>query len=157
MMKTRNTRWGFTLIELLVVVLIIGILSAVALPQYQKSVEKAHMVEAISIITKIAQAQELYRLEHGNFTRDITQLTLDIPGTSTTYAKTISAIQTPYFKFMASNSLANGHYSIALAYHDTGRRYMLTIHTDLTRGCNIYDDTKPYQQKLCQDWAAGKW
>ncbi len=56
---------GFTLIELLVVVLIIGILSAVAMPQYTKSVEKSRTTEALSNINTMRNQMELYILENG--------------------------------------------------------------------------------------------
>ena len=58
---------GFTLIELLVVVLIIGILSAVALPQYQKSVDKANAIEMKNFLNAYSKAQKLYFLQNNTY------------------------------------------------------------------------------------------
>ncbi len=56
---------GFTLIELLVVVLIIGILSSVALPQYTKAVAKARLAEALTNLKTFSEAVKLCELENG--------------------------------------------------------------------------------------------
>ena len=56
---------GFTLMELLVVVLIIGILASVALPQYERAVEKTRPMSVVSNISHIQKGIDIWLLENG--------------------------------------------------------------------------------------------
>ncbi len=73
---------AFTLIELLVVVLIIGILSAVALPQYQLAVQKSRLMSVLPVMRAINTAQEEYMLANGVYASSFDDLSIQLPANS---------------------------------------------------------------------------
>ncbi len=79
--KIRKNR-GLTLVELLVVVLIIGLLAAVAVPQYNKAVRKAHGTEALTALDALDKAVAAYYLENGSYEGVPDGLNLEIPALS---------------------------------------------------------------------------
>ncbi|ACC97662.1 PilE-like protein [Elusimicrobium minutum Pei191] len=89
---------GFTLIELLVVVLIIGILAAIALPQYQIAVEKSRASQAFIMVKAIKDASDRYQLATGEKPKTFDDLDIGVPGD-----KYSSSTTEPYEKIKDKN------------------------------------------------------
>ncbi len=102
----RRTACGFTLIELLVVVLIIGILAAVALPQYQKAVLKSRFATLKPIAKAIKDAQEIYFEENGNYATSAELDDLDITIPTGTDVQ-LSSTDTHEYVSLGASNLAN--------------------------------------------------
>ncbi len=66
-LRNKKKDEGFTLIELLVVIIIIGILSAIALPSFLNQANKAKQSEAKTIVGSMNRAQQTYYLENNKF------------------------------------------------------------------------------------------
>ena len=101
-----NNTLGFTLIELLVVVLIIGILSAIAVPQYQKAVTKARFAEAFANLKTISQADIACQMEKGEAC-GIDELSIEIPGVFRNNG--YPEIETDYFIYRASDNPSSNY------------------------------------------------
>ena len=79
MLREQSRTRGFTLIELLVVVLIIGILASIALPQYEKAVEKSRSTQAIALLKTLYASAESYFMATGSWTVSFEEIAVDIP------------------------------------------------------------------------------
>jgi len=90
----KKANGGFTLIELLVVIIIIGILSAIALPSFLNQANKAKQSEAKTYVGSSNRAQQAYYLENGDFVEnsaDFGRLGLGIETTTANYTYTLEA------------------------------------------------------------------
>lgn len=85
---------GFTLIELLVVIVIIGILSAIALPSFLNQANKARQSEAKTYVGSINRAQQAYFVEYGSFSSNGTSLEGGIATETQNYTYTIAGSST---------------------------------------------------------------
>ena len=131
----KNNKKGFTLIELLVVVLIIGILAAIALPQYFKAVERARSAEVLSLFGTIAGAQQRYYLLKGGFTGAFADLDIDFQDASG------STLPTKSFSVSIASS------DTAIATRSGGRYSGYTLTKDVETGAITCGGTNA--EKIC--------
>lgn len=75
MSKLANREEGFTLIELMIVIAIIGILAAIAIPQFSAYRKRSYNSAAQSDVRNIATAQEAYYVDESTYGNDYADLT----------------------------------------------------------------------------------
>ncbi len=83
---------GFTLIELLVVIIIIGILSAIALPSFLSQANKAKQSEGKQYVSSINKAQQAYFAENTKFSESVTTLGIGLKTQTSNYTYSIALV-----------------------------------------------------------------
>jgi prepilin-type N-terminal cleavage/methylation domain-containing protein len=141
---------AFTLIELLVVILIIGILAAIAIPQYRNAVDRAKLQECLPHIRQIEQAESLYKLHYGTYTSNLDLLGLDLPVTAHWTYSVISPISPAGMERIDMIDLGR---NIWIERHFATKKYKCNLKGS-TRMCILSGVVDP---KSCEPRIYGEW
>jgi len=147
-----NMKTGFTLIEVLVVVLIIGILTSIALPQYQKVVEKARMKEGLELAAVLRDAQVVFYDTYGHYASDAEIDALDVSIPFSGKKDDWGRPTTKYFSVTLSVRSLDGTPNLfAVQRLPVGQKYGISIkeNNDLKISCKAFDTATTYEKKLC--------
>ena len=111
-MHLRPRMQGITLIELMIVVVVIGILAAVAYPNYQEFSARAKRNEARAALLRLATNQERFYMNNNTFTEDLTALGF---GTTPTWIT-----ETGYYEISVTSATAS-NFTATASYLQGGR------------------------------------
>jgi prepilin-type N-terminal cleavage/methylation domain-containing protein len=138
----RNRRAaGFTLVELAIVVVIIGVLSALAVPHFMTTVERTKAAEAFDYLQTVQSAQQRYHARQGQYADDLAKLDVKLPAPSYFAVGTMavpsgaSSFETGWELTLTRSGAASGFGSYTVVFDQDG--YDLGAST-------IADDITPY-------------
>ena len=146
-------RVGFTLIELLVVVLIIGVLAGIALPQYQKAVERTKAMQGITLAKSLGEAGNRHRLASGEYPSSFDVLDMEVR-----WSGNESALGSRYISDVRSTE----DWSCQLVFNETLPQYgvVLTRLKGKHKGAGLMyfwqDPKMPMEQVLCMERFQGE-
>ena len=130
----RKDSKGFTLIELLVVIIIIGILSAIALPSFLNQASKAKQSEAKNYVGAVQRAQQSYRIDKQSFAPNVDVLEIGIPTQTDNYTYAFNTGKdTTTFLATTSDPTALKGFSSGVVVVSSGQTSAISCQTQKTQ------------------------
>lgn len=132
----KKNKFGFTLVELLAVVLIIGIMTAIAVPQYRKSIQRAEAMEGLVNLKSIYESAKRYKAAFSEAPTKLLGLDVHFYDATST---TDSTFDLERYRYTFTNSYIKacrigGNYCFYMYYNHTNGKDYLTCGLTTTGG-----------------------